>query len=101
MQNLSLDTEWYQKPGGPQGAHKDFWKIGVANKTKKPKVSDLIAFRGHLVETCSVGDSTVEFVRGIKIKTSTFSTIAMYRKLSPARNRGTVTIVLYKFDLLK
>ena len=94
----SLDIEWYQKPGGPRGAFKDFWKMGVANKTKKPKVSDLIAFRGQLVEAGSVGDSIVEFVRGINFKTSTVSAIAMYRKLSPERNRGTVIIVLYKYD---
>ena len=33
-EDKNFDIEWYQKTGGIKRAFEDFWKIGVANKTK-------------------------------------------------------------------
>ena len=59
--------------GGNLGSllYGDVSVMGFANDKKKPKVSGVIAFKGHLVEGG---------VCGINIKGSTVSAIAIYRK---------------------
>ena len=66
----------------------------LQKKTKK-MFSDVPSFKGQLVEAGTVGDNVVELARRVNINGKVVSAITTYRQISPERNRGMVTIVIY------